>query len=135
MEVLTLKDWTINFVKNKDLIARKLVGFEEKSGFLLFHFKDKDVEYFIHEKLGEETIVAVKRNSNKTVACKATRDNLVFLIKNWGVFRSIEGLSFIFADPSSGQKWLINPFVHSKICDDEALQKGLESMYENTFLP
>ncbi|MBU1202131.1 MAG: hypothetical protein KJ583_05795 [Nanoarchaeota archaeon] len=130
---IKLEDWTIHFVKNKDLIARKLINYEEKEGFILFHFKDKDVKYYVKEHLDATILSLIKEDCFKTIVCLADKKNLDFLIDNWDLFKGIETLSLLFVRMSDNAKWIINPFVHSKICDDSALKLGLTSMYDNTF--
>ncbi len=130
---MTLKEWTICFIKNKDLIFRKLVDYEEKENSILFHFKDKDHNYFIEEELNTFSLELVKLSGLKTIVCLATKSNLKFFMSNWNKFKVVEELSFIFANPVSNTKWLINPFVHNKICDEDSLKTGLESMFSNAF--
>ncbi len=130
---MNLRDWTKQYVKNKDLILRKLVDFEEGEESIIFHFKDKDVEYLIDENLGPKTISFISRKGQKMVVCIANKKNLDFLTTKWNKLKVVSDLSLVFADVNNTNKWVINPFVHSRICDEDALKKGLKSMYDNTF--
>lgn len=133
MEEMTLKEWTIHFVKNKDLIHKNLVDYEEQGETLVFHFKNKEHKYFVLHDLDDSVISFIKQSGFKTVVCIAKKDNLKFLIDNWHSFKSVENLNLIFVRISDNKRWIINPFVHSRICDDNSLVLGLETMYSNTF--
>lgn len=131
---MTLKQWTINFVKNKDLFLKSLKDCEEESeNKLVFHFKDKDQKYLLVETLDDSSIEFLKDKTSKRIVCQASMANRDFLIKHWKDFSSDTDLSIIFVRLVDHAKWLINPHVHSKICDDEALKTGLESMYSAAF--
>ncbi|MBU0471869.1 MAG: hypothetical protein KKF89_01610 [Nanoarchaeota archaeon] len=133
MDETTLKEWIINFVKNKDLMYRKLVSYEEAEKTVLFHFKDKDQAYFILPQLNQSIFLLIKEDGQKTIVCLASRDNLKFLIDNWSSFSVVNDLNFVFVSVQTNKRWIINPGVHSKICDDDSLVFGLESMYSATF--
>ncbi|MBC8501042.1 MAG: hypothetical protein H8D38_04740 [DPANN group archaeon] len=130
---MTLKEWTVHFVKNKDLLQKKLVSFEEKDDLIVFHFKNVDKEYLLVENLNESVLSFVKHPGFKNVVCSAKKENLKFLIDNWTELKKIENLSFVFVNVRNNACWIINSFVHNKICDDSSLVLGLKSMYSNTF--
>lgn len=77
----------------------------------------------------------LKENDFKSVVCLANKKNLDFLIANWNVFKKVENFSIIFADIKNHDKWIINPEVHNRVCDDSSLVTGLKSMYSNSFKP
>jgi hypothetical protein len=54
------------------------------------------------------------------------------LVDNWDKLIKFPSLTLYFVNPFSklDKKWLINPYVHSKICDDKSLKTGLKSMFE-----
>jgi len=130
---MTLKEWTVHFVKNKDLLQKKLVSYEEKDNIIAFHFKNVDKEYLLVENLNESVLSFVKHPGFKNVVCSAKKENLKFLIDNWTELKKIENFNFIFVNVRNNVCWIINPFVHNKICDDSSLILGLKSMYSNTF--
>ncbi|NQU98117.1 hypothetical protein HQ533_01505 [Candidatus Woesearchaeota archaeon] len=135
MEEITLKEWTIHFVKNKDLLQKNLVDYEEKENPIVFHFKDKDCQYLILEVLDDSVFSFIRQTGLKTVVCLGKKENLNFFIENWKTFSSIQDLNFVFARIHDSRRWIINPFVHNKICDDESLVLGLKSMFSSTFQP
>lgn len=129
----SLKEWTINFVKHKDIFAKKLKEYEEKKDQIVFHFKDNNKIFLVKPLLDEETFGFLKEDFSRAIVCSADRKNLKFLIDNWDKFKDAKSFTLIFANPETNAKWLLNPKTHNDICDEESLVQGLESMYENNF--
>ena len=135
---MTLQEWTITFVKNKDLIKQQLTSVEEKSGVVHTTYKDgKKQEYFMYEKdddLGK--ILTALKEAEKDVllsihvVCYNTTKNLDVLLKNWQTFAAYQRLTFYFANPKSltDTKWIINPWLHNRVSDAKNLANGLKSM-------
>ena len=84
-----LSDWTLNYVKNKDLTFRKLVKYTEqpKEEYIDFEFKDKKVAHFIMDKVSDKMFDVIKNHDHKIIVCLNTEDNFKFLIKNWNIRR------------------------------------------------
>jgi hypothetical protein len=125
-----LSDWTVNYVKNKDLTFRKLVKITEhdKEDYIAFEFKDKTVAYFITDKLSEKVFDIIKAHEHKVIVCLNIEDNFKFLIKNWNKLSDIKNLSLLFVNMKIGDKWVINPHTHSMIADPESIESGLRTM-------
>jgi hypothetical protein len=60
------------------------------------------------------------------------KGNLKFLADSWKAISAVKEISIIFINPDSqlDTKWIIRPYVHSRICDDNSLKLGLKSMFE-----
>jgi len=95
-----LMEWTINYVKNKDLTFRKLLKYEEhlSKEYIDFTFKDKMVTHFIVEQLKEDFFEKIKDHEYKTAVCLNTDENFKFLIRNWKKLSEIKNLSFVFVN-------------------------------------
>jgi len=127
-----LKEWTVQYVKNKDLAFRKLVKFEddEKNNIINFHFKDKDNKHYILEKLDEKIISLINNSDWKTIVCLNIDENFDFLIKHWDKLSKIHNLNIIFVNLKTSEKWLINPKLHSMIADPDSIRIGLRTMFD-----
>jgi hypothetical protein len=127
-----LYDWTISYVKNKDLTFRKLVKYTEnaKDGCISFEFKDKTIPHFIIDKLSDKIFEIIKSHEHKTIVCENTDENFKFLIKNWKKLSDIKNLSFVFVNLKLGDKWVINPHTHSMIADPDSIESGLKTMFD-----
>lgn len=127
-----LAEWTINYVKNRDLTFRKLVSYKEhaKDEYVGFEFKDKTVAHFISDKLLEKIFDMVKAHEYKVIVCLNNEDNFRFLIKNWKRLSDIKNLSFLFVNLKVDDKWVINPHTHSMIADPDSIESGLKTMFD-----
>lgn len=131
-----LVEWTENFVKNKDVIAKKIENIEKnKNGFdLHVKFKDKEQFFIITASISDlNSIVArINNDCNFCIVTLNSRENLENLLKNWRRLIELKFLSIIFVNPFSqmDKKWIIYPYTHHRICDESSLKTGLKSMFE-----
>jgi hypothetical protein len=143
-----LVEWTIQFIKNKDIISKKIEKIENgKDGFDLYvKYKDRE-QYFIITSM----IVDIDSIIQKLVNCERVRneahshstdfyfsivtlnskDNFEIVLKNWHKLINFKFLNIIFVNPFSemDKKWVIFPHIHQKICDGASLKNGLKSMF------
>ncbi|MGV8141567.1 MAG: hypothetical protein ACP5NW_03960 [Candidatus Woesearchaeota archaeon] len=127
-----LSEWTINYVKNKDLTFRKLVSYKEhaKEEYIEFEFKDRTVAQFIVDRVSENIFDKIKGHEHKVIVCLNTDENFKFLIKNWKKISDIRNLSFLFVNLKLNDKWVINPHTHSMIADPDSIESGLRTMFD-----
>ncbi|MGV8172266.1 MAG: hypothetical protein ACP5OA_06260 [Candidatus Woesearchaeota archaeon] len=127
-----LAEWTVNYVKNRDLTFRKLIKYTEKNKdeYIEFEFKDKIVPHLIIDKLSENIFEEIKKYEHKVVVCLNTDENFKFLIKNWKKLSDIKNLSVLFVNLKLNDKWIINPHTHSMIADPDSIESGLRTMYD-----
>jgi hypothetical protein len=127
-----LADWTVNYVKNRDLTFRKLVKYKEqtKDDYISFEFKDKTIAHFIIDKLTDKIFDSIKSCDYKVVVCPNVEENFKFLIKNWKRLSDTKNLSFLFVNLKINDKWVINPHTHSMIADPASIESGLRTMFD-----
>jgi len=127
-----LAEWTLHYVKNKDLTFRKLVKHTEKKEIdaIEFEFKDKTVMHFIIDKLSDKVFESIKDHAHKVIVCLNTEENFKYLIRSWKDFSEVKNLSILFVNLKINDKWVINPHTHSMIADPETIESGLRTMYE-----
>jgi len=127
-----LKEWTIHYVKNKDITLRKLVKYDEhlSKEYIEFQFKDKTAIYNIVDDLKEDVFNKIKAYEHKAIVCLNSLENFHFLIKNWKKFSEIKNLTIIFVNLKLNDKWVINPHTHSMIADPESIESGLKTMFD-----
>lgn len=131
-----LVDWTINFVKNKDIIAKKIEKIENgKNGFDLYvKYKDRE-QYFIIAAniLGIDSIIKrINNNYYFSIVTLNSRENFDIILKNWDKLINFKFLNIIFVNPFSDldKKWIVFPHTHHKISDESSLKNGLKAMFE-----
>ena len=131
-----LVNWTINFVKNRDLISKKIEKIENgKDGFDLYvKYKDKEQFFIILTSMGdlESTIKKINNNSNFCIVLLNSKENFQVTLKNWAKLADFKSLSIVFINPfsNSDKRWILYPNTHNKICDESSLETGLKSMFE-----
>ena len=131
-----LVDWAINFVKNKDIVARKLEKIEnEKNGFDLYvKYKDREQFFIIAPRIEEIDSILQKTNNDSyfSIVTLNSKENFDAMLRNWNKLVSFKFLNIIFVNPFSelDKKWIVFPYTHQRICDESSLKNGLKSMFE-----
>jgi hypothetical protein len=125
-----LKEWTVAYIKNKDMTTKRLVKTEEKKECVEAQYKDKTVAHYIVEKLNDALFSSIENTTWKTIVCLNTEDNLEFLTKHWDRFSKINNLTMIFVNLKTHEKWIINPKLHAMIADPAAIKTGLRTMFD-----
>lgn len=130
-----LMDWSINFIKNRDILTKKISDIKKKE--LDFSVVNKDrTEIFYFIILSIENISEILKKTNKNshfgIFTLNNKKNLIILINNWEKLIEFEYLGFYFINPFSklDEKWVIFPYTHHRICDPDSLQTGLRTMSE-----
>jgi len=133
-EIKFLKDWAVRYIKNKDIITKKITSLKEnESDFTVV--KETEHKYFIIPFLKDikEVTEFKKYEHGKTLICFHTNDNFNFLIENWNDFVGL-GRHFViyFVNPFSKLDRVLNicPYTHQLISDEESLKLGLKTMSE-----
>ena len=131
-----LVEWTINFVKNKDIVSKKIERIESgKEGFdLHIKYKDREQYFIIAPNISgiDSIIQRLNNNSYFSIVKLNSRENFNVILKNWNKMVNFKFLNIIFVNPFSGldKKWIVFPYTHQKICDEASLETGLMSMFE-----
>lgn len=135
---MDLKEWTIQFIKNKDIIQKKILEIKDNGNTVEVIFKDNKRQLlFIQPDVKLVEVADALEQSTKdplmfvSIVCLNKRTNLQELIKNWQRIVDFPQLSMYFVNPESAtdKKWMIYPHTHHKISDPSSLKLGLESMF------
>jgi len=131
-----LVDWTINFIKNKDIISKKIEHIENgKDGYDLYvKYKNREQYFIIVPKIIDigSIIQKVNNDFHFTIVTLNSKENFDMMCKNWNKLVGFKFLNIIFVNPFSDmdKKWIIFPHTHHKICDEASLETGLKSMFK-----
>lgn len=134
---MELKEWIIEFMKNKDLLQKKIVEIKNLDKSVEIQYKDKRHIFFIQKEVNFTEIADVLEQSNKdntlhvSIVCPNKRSNLNTLLEHWNRIKDFVRFSMYFVNVSSQteKKWVIHPRVHHKISDPASLKLGLETMF------
>lgn len=130
-----LAEWTGNYIRNKDIITRSILGIESnKDGWdFIVHTKSGDRMYLVVPSI-ESFDDALKRTGENNVCIVAynTKANLERISESWGELAALPKLSLMMVNPDSqlDKRWTIFPHTHDKITEKPALKKGLKAMFE-----
>ncbi len=124
---MQLDEWTIQYIKHRDIMTKSLKEYDRSEKGIVFHFKDKDVTAYAVEELSEELL---KISGHVLIVCLNKRKNVEFLIKQWDTFSKMEHLKMIFVNLATNDKWIIMPQGHAKIADPESLKQGIMAMFD-----
>jgi len=136
-EVKFLKDWTLRYIKNKDVITKKITSVSEQDDSFVIVKSDKEQKYFIEPFLKDINAITNKvkeYNNNKSVVCFHTRENYEFLIKNWNDLVELgRNFAIYFINPFSKTERVLSlsPYTHDLISDTSNIKQGLKTMSEN----
>lgn len=130
-----LVEWTAHYVKNKDIVSKKIEKIENgKEGFDLYvKYKDREQYFIIVSSINGIDAVLQKVNDNFyfSIVTLNSKENFDILLKNWHKLINFKFLNIIFVNPFSetDKKWIVFPYTHQKICDGYSLKNGLKSMF------
>ncbi|HLC97053.1 MAG TPA: hypothetical protein VJH97_07080 [Candidatus Nanoarchaeia archaeon] len=132
---LYLKEWIIQLIRNRDVVARKLVAIEDDPSFdLKVIYKDKEQYICVKPLLADMEMILSKMSPDKhyAIVTANTLGNFNLLLQFWDKMVAFRFLCLYFVNPFSNtdKKWIIYPYTHSQICDEESLKVGLRSIFD-----
>lgn len=131
-----LVDWTISFIKNKDITSKKIEKIENgKSGFDLYvKYRDREQYFIIAQRIIEIDSIIQKLNNSSyfSIVTLNSKENFEIILRNWSKLINFKFLNIIFVNPFSemDKRWIIFPYTHQKISDESSLKNGLKAMFE-----
>ena len=132
-----LVEWAVNYPKNRDLIHRKIEKIEQDiDGFdIKVTFRDKTQLFLVTMKLADVGQIIHKFSAPDGYYGIVTfnmKENIDAVVKSWDTLAKFRNLSIYFINPWSSldKKWIIQPYTHNMICEQDSLSTGLNSMAE-----
>ncbi|MBI2656707.1 hypothetical protein HYX03_03135, partial [Candidatus Woesearchaeota archaeon] len=116
-----LVGWTIGFIKNKDIISKKIERIENgKDGFDLYvKYKDREQYFIISPNIADIDAIIQRLNNNSyfSIVTLNSRENFNIFIKSWHRLISFKFLNIIFVNPFSetDKKWIVFPYTHQRV--------------------
>ena len=126
-------DWVIHYLRNKDIVAKNIVSIDTVQEGLLVKYKNSEQFYKLLPSIVDcnEIIQKIKEHPNFALVLLNSRDNFQIITQNWKRFIDFQQFTILFINPFSqlDTKWIINPYIHNKICDNASLLTGLKSIF------
>ena len=129
-----LQEWTVNYVKNRDLLTKSIESVEKnKEGFLV-RFKDRKQFFIVEPFIGDINEVIKKINEEEyfSLVVFNTKENFEAVVENWNRLVEFKKLSIYFVNPFSqlDKKWIVYPYTHHQVGSESSLELGLKTMFE-----
>jgi predicted transcriptional regulator len=131
-----LKEWAVRYIKNKDVISKKIVSVEESDSSFHVVKNDKEQKFFVIPflKNADEVFKTIQSyEHSKAVVCFHTKENFDALVTHWKKFVGVgRNLTIYFVNPFSKTERvvIISPYTHDLISDTDSLKQGLKTMAE-----
>lgn len=134
-----LMNWIVRYVKNKDLILKKIVDVTLDSGGVSVKNKSGQISrYVVLLSLAslESVVSSQPKDCELCVITINSKDNMNFLVKKWDFAVSNSFLTVIFVNPFSDldEKWVVKPSIHARICEKKNLARSFSSISETVNL-
>ncbi len=128
--MIDLKDWTLHYIKQKDMMKKDLVSCKEEATKILCEHKDYHSEFYFAENFDLAMIKKLDEKSYSTLICICNEHNFKLLNDNWDLLKTRQNFVFIFLNENHSEKWIIKPYIHARIADPATLKQGLRTMYD-----
>ncbi|MFH2027671.1 MAG: hypothetical protein ABIJ08_00900 [Nanoarchaeota archaeon] len=128
--------WIIQFIKNRDLLYKRLlsVNRDTNSFDIIIKFKDKDRSFIVEPSIKDidNILSRFKEDMHCGLVLLNTKNNFNAIYDNWEKIIKFRFLCIYFINPLSQleKKWIIFPHTHDSICDRSSLKTGLKSLFE-----
>lgn len=126
VELSKISEWTVNFLKYKDTITRKIESIDSSGNNLIVKLKSGGT----HKYLCVDTLEGSVLEPELRLSCLNNRKNLDWVLTHWD--NLVENkCSLLFANPEKSQSWAVHPAMHSSVTEKAALKPGLLSLFES----
>lgn len=126
-----LIEWTITYVKYRDLMTKNLLDYKILKNFIEFEFKKGKHIYYLYDELTNDSLKEIKNEGLVNFVVSNKKKNVKFLVDNWDEIIKNPTLKVIFVNPKINQHWIITPAIHNKIAERKKLKSGLMGLFEN----
>lgn len=130
-------DWFSRYLKNRDLVFRKIAKLTEEDDRVITEMKDGKKTVYLVDPFPEDIVKSADFNPGEGAAMKGlviyhTKENFDNIVKSWDTLAGITGLTIFSLNPYStlDKKWIINPRTHALVSDADSLKEGLKAMFE-----
>ncbi|MBW2967457.1 hypothetical protein KY362_03140 [Candidatus Woesearchaeota archaeon] len=129
-----LMDWFSRYIKNRDLVFRKIAAVKEEENKVVVEQKDGRVVHNYIEPFPEDfaALAAGMPEEHKGIVVYHSKQNFDGIVKAWDKLAGVKNLTIYCINPFSklDKKWIINPRTHALVSDPESLKEGLKAMFE-----
>ena len=127
-----LKQWTIEYVKSRDVLNDQVSNIVSADDNLV-HVKYDDRSRTFVLCPDQAQLDSLDLSKNVTLILLNNLGSLDFVLHNWSKLKKSITVNILFVNPRSKleQRWALNPYTHAKIADVTSLKRGIITMSEN----
>ncbi|MBD3313383.1 hypothetical protein GF345_02990 [Candidatus Woesearchaeota archaeon] len=136
-----LAEWMLRFLKNKDLIFRRIddIDHDREKNTLAVSMKDGTSQFYLIEPfIDDSSLDSLLDKMKDQEACSLviynTKENLDVVTKNWdrlARFRRDFSISFINPFSRTEKRWVVYPATHSLVTDESKIKQSLKVLFSN----
>lgn len=132
-----LVDWVILYIKNRDIILKNLEFIEKLNSEIKVKYKDKEQVFIIRPFITDLNLIIDRLKEAPhayiSLATFNSEDNFKKILEKWNFIKGFKFFSILFVNPFSqtDKKWIVYPYTHQRICDEDSLELGLRTMFES----
>lgn len=130
-----LAEWITRFVRNKDLIVRKIEEISKKEELIIAKLKEgKEHAYLVEPFLDniDSALGKLKKYEHSSLIVYNTNGNFEIVLKNWEKLAKFSRhFSIHFVNPFSKteKRWAIYPMTHDLVTEKAGLKQGLTALF------
>lgn len=128
MENTELKQWIIQYLKYRDSMEQRIRQIKDAELGIEVLYDDGQTKFMIVDQLTDECISHMANYQN--ICTLNSQKNLDFILNKWKELAGNRELTIYFVNLSLGEKWILKPYTHSLIADEQGLAQGLRTMFE-----
>ena len=117
---MDLKSWFIQYMKYRLAFGEKETNIIDDDNAVIINGDKYEIQ---------ETLNKITQNS---IVCLNKRENVEFLVENWDKFSDNKNQKIYFVNTKTNDKWVISPYLHSKLTSPKTLKKGILTLFEST---
>lgn len=122
-----LKEWIKIYLNHRDMMYGRIKEFKDiASDILQVHYIDGSKDFYIEPDLSK-----LNFTNNFAIVFFNTKSNINDMIKYWNKIKKNPRISIYFVNTKHNQKWIINPYTHSKVSDVSNLKKSIMVLTES----
>lgn len=127
------------FVRNKDLIVRKIAELSKTEEMLIAKLRDGNehaylIEPFLDGIAIKDILAKLKGHEYCSLVVYNTRENFDVVVKEWDALSDVKRhFSIHFVNPFSKteKKWAVYPATHNIITEKSHLKNSLQALFAN----
>jgi len=129
----SLRQWYIYYVKNRDLMLKKIASIKDDANNIIITNKDGTEETSILDESPSsfsKLLEGFKKDARLKIVTLNKKDAIRLLIEEWAKLIEYASLTMMFVNPHSHgeHKWIIKPHIHAKFTDKSTLKPGIMSI-------